>query len=295
MLRSHLKQLTDEFTRLHGDQGLERVSGEELMPERLGELFQGVSLFTPQRMVIMRHASQNKVLWEALGEWVSKVPEETDVVIVENIPDKRTKTFKLLVKVAEAFEAKEVNEVTAVEWVAKEAEVRKSHIGRKEAQLLVDRVGADQSRLSQELHKLVVHPKITSDLIVAITEATPQATAFELLDAVLNRQVTKTQSIIAELQGVEEPYKLFGLLSSQLYALAVVIAAGSKVSTQQIAKDTGLHPFVLGKVSRIARTTSWTEVSVMTDQLADLDDKMKSTGIESWLLLETTLLKMASR
>jgi DNA polymerase III subunit delta len=199
------------------------------------------------------------------------------------------------VKTAETFEAGEMNVATAVSWLTKDAEARGGRMDRQKAQFLIERVGTNQSRLSHELDKLVVHPEITRQLIVDITEATPQATAFELLDAVLHRQVEKTQAMVSELQGAEDPYKLFGLFSSQVYTLAVVVTAGTKISSQQTAKDTGLHPYVIGKMSKVARRTSWKDVELMITQLADLDDKLKSSGADPWLLLETTLMKIAAR
>lgn len=294
-LQKNLKNLTESFAAKYGTDGIERYDGEDVAINELPSLLQSVSLFTPKRMVILREASRNKGLWEVLGEWAGRVPSETVLVLVEPHPDKRTKTYKTLVKDATLQEAAELNESTAVSWLQSEAKTKGATLERKEAQLLVARIGTDQARLSRELDKLVVHPAITPELIVSITEATPQATAFELLDAVLNGQAEKAQDMITQLRGAEEPYKLFGLFSSQVYALAVLVAAGSKVQPQQVTKDTGVHSFVLGKLAKNARNTSWAEVQDITSQLADLDDKLKGSGVEAWSALEITLMRIASR
>src|SRR6478672_8763113 len=76
----------------------ELFDGAELDASRLPDLFQGVSLFSTERLIVIRGASDNKTLWTDLERWVETVPKETEIVLVESSPDKRTKTFKTLQK-----------------------------------------------------------------------------------------------------------------------------------------------------------------------------------------------------
>lgn len=290
-----LRQLKQRFITKHGQHGLDQPDTESLQPHQLGELLQSVSLFAPRRMVVLQNVSQQKPVWEALEDWLPRIPDEVDAVIVETQPDKRTRTFKALTKQAEVFVADELTVPAAISWLIDGAKQRGREIKRPEAQLLVERVGLDQSRLANELNKLVQHDSISKELILELTEATPQATAFELLDAVLNKQPDKARRIVAEIQDSEEPYKLFGLFASQLHTLAIVVAAAGKIEQQQIAKDSGTHPYVLGKMASLAKKTSWTELQTMIQLWANLDETLKTTAADPWLALETTLMKIATR
>lgn len=290
-----VQQLQRGFIAEYDTHGLERIDGENYPPERLPELLQGMSLFASHRMVILKNASQQRALWEALADWADKTLDEVQLVLVEANPDKRTKTFKALTKFTNVYVAENLSEGQATTWLVEEATSRNGHLTRKDAQFLIGRVGLDQGQLSSELDKLVVHDAINEGLIIDLTEASPHSTAFELLDAVIAAQPQRTKNIIDEIKGSEDPYKLFGLFSSQVHTLALVVAAGSKISAQQVAKDSGTHPFVISKISKAAHHIGWGEAKQIIDTTAELDDRMKSSGIDPWVLLESALIKTASR
>lgn len=296
LLSARVAELVADFTGEYGSDGVERYDGENITPQQLPELLQAISLFTPHRLIIIRGASQNKAVWDLLGDWVSKVPEEVQLVIVEYLPDKRTKTFKALSKAATVFAAEPLKEPALVAWLMDEMKRRGKVLSRKQAQLLVGRIGEDQSALSNELDKLIVHDEITEELIISLTQATPQASAFELLDAVMAGNPDKAKQIIDELKDSEDPYKLFGLLSSQVHTFALVVAASeSKTPQAQIAKDSGAHPYVVGKMMNIARRKTWSQAREVVVIVAELDDKIKSSGTDPWLLLEASLMKVATQ
>lgn len=293
-LRQQLTKLRTSFVEQYGNHGVESVDGESYDVARLPELLQGMSLFSAQRFVVLKQASSQKRLWELIGEWVDRIPAEITIVIYETAPDKRTKTFKLLTKHATIITAEPLTESAAMAWVVAESKKRGGDVGKKEARLLIDRIGYDQDMLSSELDKLIVHGTVTEELVRSVTEASPQATAFELLDAVLGRHVDKAGRILQEIKNTEDPYKLFGLFISQVYALALVVTSGHK-TTQAVAADSGVHGFVISKLQKNKNVFSWNDVETIIEESATLDDQLKSTGADPWDLLETMLMKLASR
>lgn len=78
--------------------------------------------------------------------------------------------------------------------------------------------------------------------------------------------------MIRSLQRTQDPYMTFGLLSSQVFQLAV-LAVGDKPSTQ-VAADIGAHPYALSKLSshakRLGRSGARKIIAVYADADAGL-------------------------
>lgn len=263
------------------DGDVERFDGEELSVEQLPDLFSGATLFSTKRLVITKNASQNKSLWNLLVDWLEK-SVENDVVFVEEHPDKRTKTYKWLEKNSEVFVAKELQPFEAVRWLQQEAEKKRVNISRADCEFFVDYVGTDQWRLESELEKLALSgSELSEDTIRALVEPTPQATSFELLDAAFRGQTAEMERLFQVVSREDDPYMFFGLLSGQIYALALVTTGKGK-RPEDIAKATGVHPFVLRKISGLAERMSSNSLQQLTSRLAELDANMKSRAVEPW-------------
>jgi len=263
------------------DGDVERIDGEELSIDRLPDLLSGITLFSSQRLVVIKSASGNKSLWATLSEWLEK-GVDNDLVLVETHPDKRTKTYKWLEKNAEVTTCKELQPFEAAQWVQKEAKERGLEISRASAEFLVDYVGIDQWRLDSELNKLLLSGRTVSEEVIRdIAEPTPQATSFELLDAAFRGQTKEMERLFETVSRQEDAYMFFGLLAGQIYALALIKTAKGK-RPDEIAKATGVHPFVLQKVARLADMMTLSTLHKLTDRLAELDANMKSRAVEPW-------------
>lgn len=292
-LRQTLDTLVGNFLNKNGAHALERVDGEVFDAKQLPELLQGASLFASERLVLLRDASKNKPLWEALGEWTDRVPKEVVLVLVESAPDKRTRTYKQLQKHGRLQDFADMSEPELARWAVKSASEQGATLEPRVATHLVQYVGTDQWRLSNELKKLIAYsPTITIESINTLIEPNPQATAFELLDAALAGNGAKTHEVLGRLKASEDPYKLFGLLVSQVQTLALVASAQGKPA-EAIAKEAGIHPFVVRKMQSAARRIQGARLKEVIAAVARADTQMKSTGIDPWILLEQCLGKIA--
>lgn len=275
---------------------IERRNGEDLSKEGLLELMQGASLFSTEKLVIIRALSKNKALWELLGGSLDGIPDETHLVLAEDAPDKRTRTFKLLQKKAKLVYCEELTDSHASDWLITEAKERNgTKLERKLALHLLRRVGNNQSNLSTELDKVILLAQpLTERAIDAAVEATPEGNAFDLLDAALAKRQSQVRQHIASLRFIEEPYRLFGLLTSQVYTLALVYA-GKGMTSDELAKQASVHPFVIRKMSSVTRSMGAQDISFIANEVAILDDRLKNSGGDPWDLLEHALLKISSR
>lgn len=272
------------------DGDVEKLDAAELEPRNLPDLFMGASLFSPQRFVVIRGAASNKTLWTELEQWVDRVPEETEIVLVETSPDKRTKTYKQLQKHATIREYGDLNEAELAAWLQTHVRNIGTELPPDVLRYLIGYVGRDQWRLRNELDKLLLAEKpITRELIQDIAEPYPEATAFELLDSVFSGSQTRVHDLLALLREREDPYQFFGLLSSQVLALLAIANAGSRRS-DEVARDMGLHPFVVRKLSTVSQKLGKKSIEQLVDRLARADERIKTTGVDPWRQLEITLL-----
>lgn len=293
-LRAKVRQYRDEFIANHGNEALELREGSSLSVSDLPQLFQGASLFSPATMIVIQDLAANKPVWEALPEHLT-VDDTTSVVLVEASPDKRTRTYKWLQKNASIEYHELLQEPALVQWLQAEGRALNVSLGQDVARYLVQYVGTDQWRLFHELHKLsLVQKPISQSLIQELIEPHPQATAFELLDATIAGRQAEVKRLIAIVKTSEDAFKFVGLLTSQVYALAVCHAAGERPATT-IAKDAGLHPYVASKTQAIARRISREKLSSIISTIAQLDNSLKSTGGDPWILVEASLIKIATR
>jgi DNA polymerase-3 subunit delta len=286
------RQITQIIAAFDGT--VERLDGETLDVKQLPDIFMGMSLFATKRLIIIKNLSVNKALWNALEEWIARLHDETHLVFVELKPDKRTKTFKSLQKAATAYESKlwtERDSTKAEQWVGEEATRLELTLDKKSVQKLVAWVGVDQWVLWQALQKLAVLDGVTPDIIEEVIEPNESENAFVLFEAVLASDGKRVAHMLQVLRKTEDPYRLFGLLSGQAFQLAALSVAA--VPEAVIASDLGVHPFVVSKLQPFAKRQGRSGAQRIVAVFAEADKDLKSSGIEPWLLIERSLLKIA--
>ncbi len=287
-IRAYVNHLVDKYD----EHAVSRREGLDLTVEELPELLEGTNLFASERLVIIKEAGANKQVWEALNDYASRVSEDIELVLVETAPDKRTKTYKTLSKVAKVRDFAELNEQQAREWVVEQVKSAEQIILPSDATRLVEMVGTDQWRLYHEIDKLLLLKDTTSERINEVVEATPHANVFALIDSALDGQSGRVMKQLRGMQTEAEPYKLFGLLASQVFQLALLASDKTKPS-DIIAKEIGTHPYPLKKMRPLAHRLTMAEVQHIVNVVAGLDMQLKTSAGEPWLLIEQALLKIA--
>ncbi len=149
--------------------------------------------------------------------------------------------------------------------------------------------------LSSELEKLLIYnPKITRGTIELLTEASPQSTIFELLEAAFAGNTKKAMQLYAEQRALKvEAPQIIAMLTWQLHILAIVKTAGER-SVDEIARDAKINPFVVRKSQGIARKVKILDLRSWIADLLDIDLKSKRTKLDIDDALQNYILKLAS-
>lgn len=292
---ARLNQLITDFVDKHGDLALERIDGQETNFQKINEAFNGLPFLSDKKMVVLREASTNKEFTEKFEQLFNKLPDSTDVILVEPKLDKRLSFYKFLKKNTEFQEFNDLDINSLTSWIVKEVQQSGGKISIGDARYLVERVGTNQLMLSNDLQKLLLNNKeISRTTIDLLTDETPQSTIFQLLEAAFAGNKNKTISLYAEQRALKvEPQQIVAMLAWQLHVLAVIKAAGNR-SADEIAKDAKLNPFVVRKSQGIARKLSLSEIKNLISKLIDIDIKSKSINIDLDEALQNYLLKLAN-
>ncbi len=273
----------------------EKVDGSELELKQLPDLLMGGTLFADKRLVIIKGLSENKSLWDAFIDWLPRVSDDVHLVLIDEKPDKRTKTYKELQKIAEVHDFKgwgERDTAAAEKWVGEEAGRLDIDFDKKSIHLLVERVGVDQWPLFHALEKLAVLDMVNPTVIEEVIEANPAENVFNLFDAALKGNAARVGQMIETLQLTEDPYRLFGLMSTQAFQL-LALGIGEKTPTE-VAKDLGAHPFALSKLSPHAKRLGVAGTKKVFAAMVEADAAMKTSAADPWLLIERALIKVAT-
>lgn len=294
--REKLQTLTRAFIKENGSDGLERFEGDAIELQRLIESLKARSLFSPRRMVIVSELSANKPAAENI-ENVIEAADADDITLIISEPklDKRGSYYKTLKKSTDFHEYLPLDEGGLTKWLQEVASEGEGSISLAEARYLVQRVGSDQLLLSSEVQKLLNYdPQITRVTVDLLTEQAPQSTVFELLDASFSGDVQRALRLYQDQrQQKVEPQAILAMIAWQLHIVAIVKAAGDR-SSDLIAKEAALNPYVVRKTSQVTRRLSMSRVKELIHTTLELDVRLKSQSIDADEALKNYLIDLST-
>lgn len=274
----------------------ETIDGSELELRQLPDVLMGGTLFAAKRLVIMKRLTDNKTIWPIFDDWIGRVSDDVQLVLVEPSLDKRTKTYKALKAHADVRDYpswKEGDIRTASQWLSREVATRNQKLDAASQQALIEQVGADQWQLHYALEKLAVLEAVTPAIVRDVIEPTPSDSVFALLDTALRGDRAALRRMIATFEHTDESYRVFGLLAGQVTQLAA-LSVTDKPSAE-VASAIGVHPFALSKLQPHARTLGRSGARRLVRYFAAADHRLKTGGEDPWVIIETTLMLCASR
>ena len=272
----------------------EKFDGMDMTENQLADCIAGATLFSSERLIIISDLSQNKQLWDKLADWIQRVSSDTTLILLEDGVDKRTKAYKTIAKaatlhVADPWTDRQTGE--AVRWVVARAKQLGLAVGIEQADNLVTRATAaggkpgsytiDQQQLEGALQSLSVLETITDDSIAVVLPESSADNVFELMDVALGGNKPRVAQLLHNLHATADPYMTFGYLASQWAQVVALKVAGE--SSEDLAIKIGVSPFILKKLQPHAARLSRARVGELTDLLAGLDIKAKTTGIDPWV------------
>jgi len=294
LLKAELERLVAGFVKESGEFGVERLDGEEAEYSRITESLQSLPFLASKKVVVLKNGGANKQFAENIEQLLGSMSDSTDLIIVEPKLDKRLGYYKTLKKKTEFKEFNELDANGLAQWLLDKSKLQGGSLQRNVVRYLVERVGANQQLLSNELEKLLQYqPEITRQTIDLLTEAAPQSTIFELLDAAFAGNAQRAMALYAEQRALKiEPQQIMAMIAWQLHVLAVIKTAGQR-GADEIARDAKLNPYVVRKSQAIARKLTLPGLKKLVHDALALDVRLKSESIDADEALQHYLLTLA--
>jgi DNA polymerase-3 subunit delta len=293
-LKRALDARVQMFISEHGDFAVERLDGAEASFERIQESLQSLPFLAAKKLVILRDAGLNKQFTEHCERLIKVLPETTDLIIVEAKLDKRTGYYKYLNKATAVQEFAELDESGLARWLVAETAAAGGSLAAADARWLVERVGASQQLLSNELNKLLTYDlHITRQTIELLTEATPQSKIFDLLEAAFAGNTKRALDLYQDQRAQKvDPSQIIAMLAWQLKIVALIKAAGDR-TTNDIVRDAKLSPYTVGQGQRIAGRLTLAQLKRLVHGLLIIDVRSKRERIDLDEALQNYLLMLA--
>lgn len=158
-------------------------------------------MFAEMQVVLLKEAQQMKDIDKLEGYVENPLPSTIFVVSYkEKTLDKRTKLYKTIKKEGEVFTSEKIRDYKMVEWVKEYVGQQDFEMTPKAIALLVEFVGNDLSRVTNEIEKVTVNlgnrKSITEDDIEKYVGISKEYNAFELQNALAVKDMAKAIKII---------------------------------------------------------------------------------------------------
>ena len=254
-------------------------------------------MMAERQVLIVKEAQDLSRTIEKLVPYIENPQPSTVLVLNYKYKkiDKRKKLYKATAKNGLIFESKPLYENQVADWIRRVLGGKKYQAEPKAAQMLVEFLGTNLSKISNELDKLMsIVPQgtiITPDHIEQHIGISKDFNNFELRKAIGEKNILKANRIIhyfAQNPRHNPLVMTISLLNSFFTPLLIFHGLKNK-SREHVAKALGIRPYFVNDYSTAARYYPMKKVAQIIHLLRDAD--MKSKGVNANNQSQSDILK----
>ena len=284
---------------------LHRLSGTPLNMQKLSEAVDAMPFMGEKTLVEVHDFDINSVKdedTERLKGIVSDIPEYSTVVFslpTGYEPDGRLTAMKTLKKLGSAIEFTTQSQGLLINWITRRFSALGKNIGRSECEKLIFISGELMTRLIPEIEKIAGSSKsetVTVSDIEKTAQRIPEASVFEMTDALADKNFDKAALLMAELlQSGEHPIKILAMIGFQMRRLYTArVALDEGLGQKFVMESCGIsYPFLADKLLKSASGFSSKQLKRAVELCAESDYRMKSSSEDDEDILKELLLRVA--
>ncbi len=243
-------------------------------------------MMAERQVVIIKEAQDLSRTIDKLEHYAENPQATTTLVFCYKYKkiDKRKKLYKLISKSGVMFEGKRLYENQVADWILKTLKSRDYQISPKAAQMLVEFLGMDLSKIDNELQKLqLIAPAgslITPELIEENIGISKDFNNFELRKAVGLKDVFKTHQIINYFSQnpKDNPMVVTISLLFSYFSQVLQYHGLTDKSKMNVAKILKVNPYFVSDYVVAANNYPMKKASQAIGYLRDADVKGKGVG-----------------
>jgi DNA polymerase-3 subunit delta len=243
-------------------------------------------MMAERQVIIVKEAQDLSRTIENLASYAENFQSSTVLVLNYKYKtlDKRKKLYKIIAKNGLIFDSKKIYENQVSDWIRKVLNGKKYQIEPKAALMLIEFLGTDLSKISNELNKLIlILPEgtiINDKHIEENIGISKDFNNFELRKAVGEKNILKANRIInyfAENPKNNPLVMTISLLNGFFTQLLFFHGLQDK-SKKSVASALGINPYFVDEYFLASRNYPIQKVTSILSFLRDADMKSKGVG-----------------
>ena len=260
--------------------------GSDVSAAQIADAARRYPMMAEYQVVIVKEA-QNLKNCDALEKYC-KTPMKSTILVMchknGTIDGRKREYIKAIQSVGILFESKKLRDRDLPPFIENYLKKHQVSIDPKSTQLIADSIGADLSRLSSELDKLILSlpeqdRRVTPQVVEDQIGVSKDFNAFELRNAIVNRDVFKANQIIKYFD--ENPkagniYSFLPMLFNYFQNLMIAFYAPKRQSQEGVAEWLELRsPWAAKDYMTGMRNYSGMKVMQIISKIRDIDAKSK--------------------
>ncbi|AUP81432.1 DNA polymerase III subunit delta [Flavivirga eckloniae] len=243
-------------------------------------------MMAEHQVVIVKEAQDLSRTIEKLAAYAEN-PQPTTVLVVNykyKKIDKRKALYKTLKKTGIVYESKKLYENQVADWIRRVLAPKKYSIAPKAAQMLVEFLGTDLSKINNELEKLqIILPKETQISPEHIEEnigISKDYNNFELRKAIGEKNTIKAYRIVNYFADnpKDNPMVVTVSLLFNFFSQLLHFHGLKDKSPRNVASALKVNPYFVNEYITAARHYPMRKVSAVVATLREFDVKSKGVG-----------------
>ena len=240
-----------------------------------------------ERQVVIVKEAQNLKQTDLLEKYFKKPMPQTVLVMCHKngvIDGRKREYVKTIREAGVLFESKKLRDRDLPHFIESYLKQREVSIDPKSTQLIADAIGADLSRLTGELDKVIISlPKesrrVTPQVVEDQIGVSKEFNSFELQNAIVNRNVFKANQIVKYFDDNPKAgniYQFLPMLFSYFQNLMIAYYAPQKQSQEGVAEWLELrNPWAAKDYMTGLRNYSGMKVMQIISKIREIDAKSK--------------------
>ena len=240
-----------------------------------------------ERQVVIVKEAQNLKQTDQLEKYFKKPMPQTVLVMCHKngvIDGRKREYVKTIREAGVLFESKKLSDRDLPHFIESYLKQREVSIDPKSTQLIADAIGADLSRLTGELDKVIISlPKesrrVTPQVVEDQIGVSKEFNSFELQNAIVNRNVFKANQIVKYFDDNPKAgsiYQFLPMLFNYFQNLMIAYYAPQKQSQEGVAEWLELrNPWAAKDYMTGLRNYSGMKVMQIISKIREIDAKSK--------------------
>ncbi|QHE53049.1 DNA polymerase III subunit delta [Pontibacillus sp. HMF3514] len=212
--------------------------------------------------------------------------------------DERKKIIKQIKEVGQVIPCQSFKEYEMNDWIQSMAKELHINLESPALEIFIQENGTNLMSIRNELEKMALYVgeggTVTKEVAELLASHNPQASAFKLVDAVMNQNIQRAMLIYKDLEKQnEEPIGLLALLASQFRLIFQSKLLKQKgYSQNQIAQQAKVAPFAVKMALKRERGFTDKELSLIMQHLTEADAAIKQGKMDKTLAFEMLLYEL---